>query len=239
MTRRLPGLILVAVAVVVAAVPAFAAQKQVTPKLDQRSMVRALSKARLALLTARSAKSESRRAARTAQAAVNTATDAKNTVIATQIATQATLESTKVKSSLAPGAVTTEEEKFVPLPGGPSVTVTAPASGLIEVWAQVTVAEEGATALFEDGQKMAGQGESCGAGFDTALIAVKFGGPEPTTIATPGAPGFVGCGVLGPPGSVLFQTSPGTHTYELRYESCGCSPEATFSQRLLRVAPRP
>jgi hypothetical protein len=233
MNSRLTLLALVAVLLAAFAVPALAAPKEATPSVQSIS-TRALAKARLALLTARSAKSQSRTAARTANAAVNTANEAKGTATATQ----ATVDSLRIKSALATGAVSTTEEKFVALPGGPSVAVTVPSSGLIEVWAQMTVLEDGAAALFEDGQKMVGQGEACGAGFDTGLIAVKFPGPEPTTIATPGAPGFVGCGVLGPPGSVLFQTSPGTHTYELRYESCGCSPEATFSNRLLRVAPR-
>ena len=234
MNSRLTVFALVAVLLAAFAVPALAAPTETTPDVQSLS-TRALAKARLALLTARSAKSQSRTAARTAGAAVNSANEAKGVAAAVQ----ATLDSLRVKSGLAPGTVGTEEEKFVQLPGGPAVTVTVPASGLIEVWAQVTVAEEGAAALFEDGQKMAGQGESCGGGFDTALISVKFAGPEPTTIATPGAPGFVGCGVLGPPGSVLFQTSPGTHTYELRYEACGCAPgEADFSNRLLRVAPR-
>jgi hypothetical protein len=241
MNSRLTLLAITTVLLAAFAVPALAAPSEATPDVQGIS-TRALAKARLALLTARSAKAESRRAARTAQAALNSAGGAVNSANEAKgaaAAAQAALDSTRVKSSFAPGGVGTEEEKFVQLPGGPSVTVAVPASGLIEVWAQMTVAEEGAAALFEDGQKMAGQGESCGAGFDTALLSVKFAGPEPTTIATPGAPGFVGCGVLGPPGAVLFQTSPGTHTYELRYEACGCVPgEANFSNRLLRVAPR-
>jgi hypothetical protein len=241
MTRKLMVLGLAAALAIAFAVPALGADTTVTPQVSQDLSVRALAKARLALLTARSAKSQSRTAVRTAGAAVNTSNDAVKSAgeaKSAAAATQAILDSTRIKSGFATGGVSTVEEKFVQLPGGPSVGTTVPSSGLIEVWAQVTVAEDGAVALFEDGQKMAGQGEFCGAGFDTALIAVHAGGPEPTTIATPGAPTFVGCGVLGPPGSVLFQASPGSHTYELRYESCGCSPEATFSNRLLRVAPR-
>ncbi|MEX2108435.1 MAG: hypothetical protein WD827_06080 [Solirubrobacterales bacterium] len=234
MTRRLPILILVVIVAVIAAVPAFAAPTQVAPKLDQRSMVRALAKARLALLTARSAKAESRRAARTAQAAVNTATDAKNTATTTQ----ATFESTRIQSASAAGSVVTESETFTQLPGGPSVTVTVLSSGLIEVWAQATMSEPGAVSLYEDGQQMPGQAEECGPEeVDGALFAGFLFGPGDVTVGTPASVGF--CGTEGAPGSVLFQTTPGTHTYELRYEVCGCGPtEVTFSKRLLRVAPR-
>lgn len=233
MKRRLTILVLVALALIGAAVPALAQQTQVAPKLDRQSAVRALAKARLALLTARSAKSESRRAARTAQAAVNSATDAKGA----SAATQATLESTRIQSGTAGGSATTSAEDYVQLPGGPSVTVTAPASGLIEVWAQARLSDGGAVALFEDNQLMPGQGENCGPGEEGRALISSFGG-EPVTVGTPGTPSFIGCGSLGPPAGVLFQTSPGPHTYELRYASCGCAPEVAFSQRLLRVAPR-
>ena len=53
------------------------------------------------------------------------------------------------------------------------------------------------------------------------------------------APTF-GCGSNGPPGPVLFETTPGEHTYSLRYADCGCDPaDAEFSDRTLTVAPRP
>lgn len=241
MNSRLTLLALVAVLLAAFAVPALAAPNEATPSVQSIS-TRALAKARLALLTARSAKSQSRTAARTANAAVNTANEAKGTATATQ----ATLDSTRVKSALAAGAVATEEEKsYVQLPGGPSLSVTVPSSGLIEVWAQATFAGPGAIALYEDGQRMQGQSEECAPSMaSSALLAADTGSPEPLTIATPSAvfisfgPGFV-CGVEGPPAGVLFQTTPGAHTYELRYQlGCGCEPEVTFSNRLLRVAPR-
>jgi acyl-CoA synthetase (AMP-forming)/AMP-acid ligase II len=235
MNRRLTIFILAAIAAAAVAVPAFAQKSQLAAKLDNRSTVRALSKARLALLTARSAKSESRRAARTAQAAVNLGNDAK----ALATATQAELASTHVQSGFAAGGVTTESEAFTSLPGGPTVVVTVPASGLIEVWGQATMSDVGSVSLFEDGQQMAGQSELC-ANEKTGGALFSGGGfsPEPETTATPSGVGT--CGTAGAPGPVLFQTTPGTHTYELRYQlsECPCGPEVTFSKRLLRVAPR-
>lgn len=237
MNSRLTLLALVAVLLAAFAVPALAAPNQATPSVQSIS-TRALAKARLALLTARSAKSQSRTAARTANAAVNTANEAKGAATATQ----ATLDSTRISSGLASGAASTTSESYVQLPGGPSVSVTVPASGLIEVWAQVTAAGSGAVALFEDGQRMQGQSQECAPSMaSSALLAIDSGGPEPFTAATPSAVGFFGpivCGVDGPPAGVLFQTTPGAHAYELRYQRCGCEPEVTFSNRLLRVAPR-
>ncbi len=233
MNSRILILALAAIFVIAVAVPALGQTNEVTPTVTKDLSTRALAKARLALLTARSAKSQSRVAARTAGAAVNTANDAK----AAATATQASLDSTRIVSGLAAGSVTTESEKFVQLPGGPSVTANVPSSGLIEVWAQATMIESGAVALYEDGQSMAGQSEECahGPGEGALFSSPIFG--EPVTVGTPASLGS--CSVEGPPGSVLFQTSPGKHTYELRYEiNCGCSPEVTFSKRSLRVGPR-
>lgn len=37
----------------------------------------------------------------------------------------------------------------------------------------------------------------------------------------------------------MFERSPGTHTYELRYADCGCDEaDASFSDRTLGVAAR-
>jgi hypothetical protein len=240
MNSRLTGLAVLAVALASFAVPALAAPSEEMGSLQGIS-VRALAKARLALLTARSAKSQSRTAARTANAAVNTANEAKGSAAATQ----ATVDSTRIKSALAAGAASTESLSYTQLPGGPSVPVTVPSSGLIEVWAQVTFAGEGAVALFEDGQRMPGQSEGCAQSFaSSALLAEGTFSPFPHTLAIPSSvtlleSGEFFCGVEGPPAGVLFQTTPGPHTYELRYQlGCGCEPEVTFSNRLLRVAPR-
>ncbi|HEV7771407.1 MAG TPA: hypothetical protein VGO66_12225 [Solirubrobacterales bacterium] len=244
MNSRLTVLAVTAVLLAAFAVPALAAPSEATPDVQGIS-TRALAKARLALLTARSAKAESRRAARTAQAAINTSNDAVKTAgeaKSATAATQATLDSTKVQSAFAAGGVATSSKKFVQLPGGPSVTVSAPPSGLIEVWAQATMSDAGAVSLYEDGQQMLGQNEfefcvneeSGGSLF----AASGIGPPGPATLGTPSPAGF--CGTEGAPGSVLLQTTPGSHTYELRYEllECGCAPDVMFSKRLLRVGPR-
>jgi hypothetical protein len=243
MNSRILILALAVIFVVGAAVPALGQTTAMTPSVSQGLSTRALAKARLALLTARSAKSQSRVATRTAGAAVNTANDAKSAATATQ----ASLDSTRIVSGFASGAVTTESETYAQLSGGPSVSVTVPSSGLIEVWAQMTIAGEGAVALFEDGQRMQGQSESCAPEFaSSALLASSLEGPSPIALSTPSSvtiafpEGFF-CGVEGPPAGVLFQTSPGHHTYELRYQSgCGCGggEPPTFSKRLLRVGPR-
>jgi hypothetical protein len=125
--------------------------------------------------------------------------------------------------------------------GGPRVQVEVPVSGLIEVWAQVTMDDDGAVALFEDGQKMPGQGKFCdpeGALFYSAGLVSGTG--EPLALGTPGTPGLAACATEGPPGPVLFQTTPGTHGYELRYQDCSCGGgEVHFSDRKLFVGPLP
>ena len=153
-------------------------------------------------------------------------------------ATAAELAGLGARSDADAGTVTTDEENtFVDL-GGPSVDLTVPASGLIEVWAQATISD-GVVSLFEDGQQLPGQDPNgaCSALTD-GLLSVQ--GVPAFTTSTPGAFGFTGCGGLGPPGPVLFKTSPGEHTYDLRYADCACDPaDAEFSERTLTVAPRP
>lgn len=239
MNSRLTVLALACVLVAAIAVPAIAKPAKVTPKVAQLS-TRALAKARLALLTARSAKGQSRVAARTAQAAVNTANDAKSSAASTQAA----LEGTKIQSGYAGGGVETESKSYVQLAGGPSVTVEVPSSGLIEVWAQVKFRGEGAVGLFEDGQRMSGQSEYCAPEEEGSALLASYVG-EAITLSTPSTLSFPAfCGNEGPPAGVLFQTTPGRHTYELRYQfgECGCGggsgEPAVFSNRLLRVAPR-
>jgi hypothetical protein len=247
MNSRLTLLAITTVLLAAFAVPALAAPSEATPDVEGIS-VRALAKARLALLTARSAKAEARRAARTAQAALNAAQKATGPTGATGPAGAAGATGPAgaagpaqeaVQSGFAPGPVGTESETYVSLSGGPSVNVTVPASGLIEVWAQVTIEEDGAVALFEDGQKLPGQTPDCGVDEEGRGLLASFIPGEEITLATPASlPLGPFCGGFGPPSSVLFQTSPGPHTYELRYATCGCSPEPVFSQRSLFVGPR-
>jgi len=143
--------------------------------------------------------------------------------------------------------VTTDETtQFVSL-GGPSVTVTvpqatngAPGTGFIQVVASARVSDEaGAVALYQDGANIS-ENEQC---------QLVTGMPEPPLFATPdglggpyGTPGAIdvigACATSGPPGPVTFITTPGQHTYELRYAYCGCSgTDADFSQRRLWVTP--
>jgi hypothetical protein len=148
-----------------------------------------------------------------------------------------------VRSDTAAEGVEVSTGSFVSRPGGPSVSVTVPSSGLIEVWAQARVFNEGAVSLYEDGAPLEGQAVFCSPDEDAGVlfaVAVEVG--EPLTVSTPAAGGVGICGSLGAPGPVLFQTTPGTHTYELRYASCGCEDPAEvagFADRRLFVAPRP
>jgi hypothetical protein len=253
MNLKLTVLGLAAVLAIAFAVPAFGETTTVTPEVTQELSVRALAKARLALLTARSAKSQSRVAVRTAEAAMNAANKAVGPAGPPGPAGPAGppgppgATPPPVQSGFAAGTVSTESETFEQLPGGPSVAVDVLSSGLIEVWAQATFEEFGAVSLYEDGHQMPGQIEfqlcSNEEGEGALFTGSSFGPGEPVTVGTPGTLSPFGCGTLGPVGAVLFKTSPGPHTYELRYESliCGCpgvQPEAEFSDRSLRVAPR-
>jgi hypothetical protein len=156
--------------------------------------------------------------------------------------TQAVLNSTKVVSDLKPGTVSTDSQAYVDL-GGPSVGVAVPASGLVDVWARVDIednADGGAAALFEDGQLVPGQAQLCDPDIPRALLLWEGTSSGDTiSVGTPSALiSFGGCGTLGPPGPVQIQTSPGNHTYELRYaDPCPCG-SSQFSNRLLRLAPR-
>lgn len=283
MSRRFTILGLAIVLVIAISVPALAeTQARTAPGNVHGLSLRALAKARLALLTARSAKRESRRAARTADAAFNEAKQARELAGKTPgpAGPQGPAgqpgekgppgregppgprgeegppgpSSEPVERGTAVGAEATESETYAVLPGGPSVDVEVPPSGLIELWAQVTIEGEGAVALYQDGQLMPGQSEFCAPEEEGRALLASLGAfneeeePMPVTVATPssisfsifGGGAFV-CGSFGPPAPVLFQSSPGEHSYELRYKYCGCQEEetATFSQRRLFVAPRP
>jgi hypothetical protein len=263
MDRRFAVLLLAAILVTAIAVPALAGQTTVAPSLDRKSVASALAKAKRALKIARSASSKVKAAREEARAATGQALAAKAAAAGAQLAaggakkaadeagaaaaaTQAALDGTKVQKAVAAPEVETESETYVALEGGPSVTVDVPASGLVEVWAQVTIEGEGAVALFQDGTLMPGQSEFCAPEEEgrALLAALAAGGPgEPVTVATPSAlsfgPTFV-CGSFGPPAPVLFETTEGEHIYELRYKYCGCEEEVTagFSQRRLYVGPR-
>jgi hypothetical protein len=252
MTRKLTVLGLAVVLVAAVAIPVVAQERVVTPKLQKISK-RALQKSGKALRTAQAARRQARLAAVGAGNAQAAATAAANLAhssdaMAGEAKTSAeqtrnALVATRMQSDAAPGRVEASSEEFVSRPGGPSVTVGVLSSGLIEVWAQATVSGEGAVSLFEDGKPLEGQAAFCSPDEDAGvLFAVGLEAGEPITISTPAAGGVGLCGSLGAPGPVLFQTTPGTHTYELRYASCGCEDPAEaagFSDRRLFVAPRP
>lgn len=263
-------------ALVAGAVPAFGGDA-VAPRLDRRASAGALAKARQALRLSRAARRLARRARRVANRAgervgeaqgrataalaladenrsqlngQRTRLDAAEAKLAALEAKLAALDGAgRVASGSAPGLVATgasfgEYEQL----GGPSVRVTVPDSGLVEVWATAEVGEEGgAIGLYEDGRKMTGISGpvSCGApGQEDGSALIDFqGGGEPgefVSVATPPVPGvFLGCASAGAPAAVLLSSPAGTHTYELRYSQCSCGTGAEFRNRVLRVAPRP
>lgn len=234
----------------------------ITPTLGAQSQTQSvLANANFSVKTAKAAKRIAKRArtiaygARTtasaaetsADAAVKTADEAKNSANQAKVtadATAAELAALRSRSDTDPGSVSTAEENaFLDL-GGPSVNVTVPASGLIEVAVQATIDEDGALSLFEDGQQVPGQdpNDFCetSAGLAGSLLN-NSAGVGVLTLATPAGPTLFSCGSLGPPVPVVFTTSPGQHTYDLRYADCGCDAgiDAVFSNRTLTVTPRP
>lgn len=157
--------------------------------------------------------------------------------------TRAEVASMRPKIGFAEGAVATDSESFVKLDGGPSVTVTVPPTGLVQVWAQAAISgeDEGVVSLYEDGQPVAGQAE-CSVE-DTLFSSTPPVG-EAQLVGTPAVPNLGGgCGAFGAPAPVLFRSTTGEHSFELRYAACSCSgvtPEKmTFSERRLVVQPLP
>jgi hypothetical protein len=232
MNRRWTLLGLAIVAVIAIAVPAIAgsgsgksARLLDVSRLASASRV----KAHHALGVAKKARKKANRALRLAQ---KTAPTAGQPAFAQAPGTEATSETTS----------------YVSLPGGPSVTVNVPQAanapggiGLIQVAAQTFIADDaGAVALFQDGAPIPGMSDVCDqvAGTPGPALFTSTDGLSGTW-STPASIVFTGnCGSTGPAAPVLFVTTPGNHTYELRYAFCGCSgSDATFSQRKLWVTP--
>jgi hypothetical protein len=257
-------MVLAAVIAVAVAIPALAAGGGATRSGSVRGLSkRALAKAKLALRTSRGAKRSARAAASAATLAQVAAAGAKAAAAealvkaagAREVAGGAELKageareafaSTHVKVDVAEGARATGSESFVKLAEGPSLTVAVTGSGLVQVWAQAEVSDGGAVSLFEDGQPVAAQadcfGEPAGAEEEDGVLFASPSGAEggagPLTLATPASLPL--CSALGPPGPVLFQSTAGQHSFELRYAACGCaSGAATFSGRRLIVQPLP
>lgn len=143
------------------------------------------------------------------------------------------------------GAVTTDSENQYVQLGGPVVIVNVPASGTVQVAAQAFIdVDAGAVALFQDGALMPGQSDFCEVTLSGTPGPPLFASPDGLagTWSTPATPnGAFSCANSGPASPVTFQTTPGQHTYELRYAYCGCTPgnSATFSNRNLWVTGLP
>jgi hypothetical protein len=147
---------------------------------------------------------------------------------------------TSVTGMLAGPVSTTDNTTFESL-GGPVVTATVPASGLIQVTASAFGSDDdGLVSLYEDGHQMPGQFDSdglcgpAGALFGTAPSLIpdkRWGTPLIFALACMGA--------AGAPAPVVFASTPGVHTYELRYAFCGCGTQATFRNVLLTITPLP
>jgi hypothetical protein len=226
-----------------------AKQSREIAKTAKRAAGKARGIAQSALTTANTASTAATAAANKADAAsadaaaasskADAASTAAGAASAKADAVAADLNATKSKSQSLAGSVTTANETDYQDLGGPSVTVTVPASGLIEVWATVD-AEEGAISLFEDGNQVPDLDPNfvCD-GPNGALLSVP-GSPD-AVVSTANAVPFGGlCGQPGPATAILLHVTPGPHTYSLRYADCGCDPgvDGTFSDRSLTVAPR-
>ena len=197
--------------------------------------------AKAAKRIAKTARTLANQALAAANAAQQTANEAKTAVDATA----AELTGLRAKSDTdAPTVTTTEQNTYVDL-GGPSVTVNVPASGLVEVWAQVETLD-GAVSLYDGNQQVPGQDpdDACSQGGPPPAgpLLAAFGGGPTITLSTPGSVELFGyCGSTTAPAPVLFNVGPGEHTFSLRYASCGCNAPAPaeFTERTLTVAPRP
>lgn len=195
-----------------------------------------------ALRVAERAKLIGQRALRRADRALEVASNARRSVRSLR----GRVDAGRVASQTLAGTVTTDNEtSYVDL-GGPTVTVDVPSSGVVEVWATVTFGtpNDGLVALFEDGQQVPLDQPAgiCGsADIDEALLSMSTDMGEDVTLSTPPVANFfVGCGAFGSAASpIVVETTPGPHTYSLRYADCGCDPgDTTFSDRTLRVAGR-
>lgn len=199
-------------------------------------------KAGEALRVAKRAKLIGQRALRRTDRAMEIAKRARKSIITLR----GRVDAGRIVSETVPGTVTTASVTSYADLGGPSVTVDVPQSGIVEVAATVTFGtpNDGLVGLFEDGQQVPLRQPAgiCGSGdIDEALLSMSTDLGEDVTMSTPPASNLgLGCGTFGSAASpVQIETTPGTHTYSLRYADCGCDPsDTTFSNRTLRVAGR-
>jgi hypothetical protein len=158
------------------------------------------------------------------------------------------LDAQKVVSATVSGqaSVSTDGYSQDPASTGPTVNVTVPESGQIEVFASALFQNSGAIGLFEDGNPVPMQQDgACTGGSpgpDDALIAELVGLTPPALYMSTGTVFGLGgfCGNIGNAGpTITLKRPPGPHTYELRYATCGCGPNFDVSERTLAIAPRP
>jgi len=207
----------------------------VTPVFSNSGSDLALERAKKAKKIAKSARETANQALTTAQQAGQSAQRANDR-----------LDELRIQSASQAGTVSTSSDDYQDL-GGPALTVTVPDSGLVELWAEAAIGSEvgGSVSLFMDGQPHPDQSEFCGtgdAGEEGLFMVLGSGNPgDPPWIGgTPTTPGAFSCGSEGgSPGSVLIEAPAGQHTFDLRYATCGCPGTAEFSDRVLRIAPRP
>jgi hypothetical protein len=151
----------------------------------------------------------------------------------------ATVDTSQGKTT-ASGSLTPFSDLATP---GPQVTVSVPASGLVELFAEANLSATsnagGAVGLSVDGATnlvgcfgtFSGTGELIDVPVGTTAVGATAGGSE--------------CGVMGGnglPSSVMVRVAPGSHTFKLVYaadSNSGTSATLTFSHRHLQVAPRP
>jgi hypothetical protein len=112
--------------------------------------------------------------------------------------------------------------------GGPTVTVDVPASGVISVWAraelQATAGGDAMVALHD-----------APAGKDTFLLSAGGSGFQPKW-TSPGCCSGLGVENAFQAGWVVLETTPGPHTFSLRYAQSN-STSASFRNRKLVVTP--
>lgn len=263
MSRRAVVIVLTAVIAVAIAIPALANTGTTAESASVKGLsVRALAKAKAALRIGRTAKREVHKAFTAAAAAQSSATasagsasaakaeaaqafgkaaSAREVAGGAELKAKETAESfalTHAHVGFAEGSVSTASKSFVKLGGGPSATVTVPQTGLVQVWAQALIEGEGAVSLFEGSHPVEGQA-TCGAGGVEDVLFLVESAIEPVLAATPAAPSPGGdCATPGAPGPVLFRTTGGEHTFELRYASVNGA-TVTFSERRLVVQALP
>jgi hypothetical protein len=125
-----------------------------------------------------------------------------------------------------PGEVTTQSNTPVDL-GGPSVTVTVPASGLIAVFARVAEESpqgEAQVVLFES--------TDFNPGLPILGACCTNGQRQWTTIQNP-----AGTRIPHEASWLLREATPGSHTYSLRYREVDPGGTAHFRERKLWIAP--